>query len=323
MKKPTYLFTVSVPYRPQIAGRAVNREDFYSWVWSQFSSRGLLGIHEGTVLTEQASRDGFESESWTVDSGEAPRERDWIGTQSFESAAFYFESEKQAQAVAKDLAAQTGLKPGLIKIQKAQDWDAEWKASFRGVSVSPFWEVRPPWVDEPVAQDKKLLKLNPGAGFGTGTHETTQLCLKAMGELSEKKPLAGLRVLDFGSGSGILSIGAALLGAEVDAVEIDPLANENASENAKLNGIENRISISPDLPEASCRYDLVIANILRPVLVEFAPRLTSHLAPGGTLILSGLIERDVAEVSTVYGALLAGSGSPRVEALNEWRALIF
>ncbi|MGZ3698975.1 MAG: 50S ribosomal protein L11 methyltransferase, partial [Bdellovibrionota bacterium] len=225
----------------------------------------------------------------------------------------------------KSLALIAGLTLGAVQEQKPQDWDAEWKASFQGAEIPPFWKIVPPWEKEsPPPQgstgaSKRLLRINPGAGFGTGTHETTQLCLQAIGELPA---VTGARALDFGSGSGILSIGAAILGYEVDAVEIDPLAIDNATENARLNEMEARIHFSRELPEAPHRYPLVVANILKPVLLEFARTLTERLDPRGTLVLSGLIDQDVAPVGEAFSKLLSGK-RPEIRERGEWRALVW
>jgi ribosomal protein L11 methyltransferase len=168
--------------------------------------------------------------------------------------------------------------------------------------------------DVELAPGERVLRINPGAGFGTGTHETTQLCLEAIA----KAPRAA-RALDFGSGSGILSIALALLGSEVDSVEIDPLAIDNARENAGLNGVAGKIRLEERLDPAPGSYGVVVANILKPVLLEFADPLVSRLAPSGALILSGLIERDVDEVAKRFGALLGRQ--PSVGERGEWRSL--
>ncbi len=348
----------------------LDRDSFYSWMWETFSNHGLLGVHEGTLLSERAAELGFETESWTIDSGEAPRERDWVSNQDLAETELYFYSTEGAEAAREILAKIPGLSIGVVEEQKPQDWDAEWKASFTGAQVQPFWSVIPPWVrpDEEAgarghaggSAPEVILRVNPGAGFGTGTHETTQLCLEAMGDLalalakagtsggkagvgSAKadrsagtadagianttgapiaKIFAGKRVLDFGSGSGILAIGAALLGATVDAVEIDALAIDNATENARLNGVEESIRYSNAMSTSYSPYPIVLANILKPVLIEFAPMLVARLAKGGTLILSGLMEKDGADVADHYSELLDGA-QPRMLAAGEWRALVW
>jgi ribosomal protein L11 methyltransferase len=307
------------PDRPE---RKISREDFYEWLWTWLDqAKGFLGAHEGTLLSETAAEQGLETESWTVDSAEAPRERDWVGGQRELEAELYFTSRKAAESASRRLESVSDVKVVAIEEQPERDWDAEWKASFlgsaQGLKVPPLWRIIPYWVSDEQARigpSERAIRINPGAGFGTGTHETTQLCLQAIAECAP----AG-RALDFGSGSGILSIGLAKLGCEVDSIEIDPLAIDNARENAKINGVDDRIRFERELSEEHRSYRLVVANILRPVLLEFAERLVSRLSPGGALILSGLIERDVQEVRIRYEALLGRSA--RVENLGEWRCI--
>ena len=159
----------------------------------------------------------------------------------------------------------------------------------------------------------------PGAGWGTGSHETTQLCLQAITLLA---PRAGnWRMLDFGAGSGILAIRAAKLGAtSIDAVEIDEAGLAHGMENAQANAVEGRIHFSRTLESAQGSYELVVANILRPVLLEFAAELVSRIAPGGTLVLSGLVATDVPELNMRYGAFLNGR-EPEIYRRGEWRAI--
>lgn len=337
----SFILTVSIPRVVRVAGREFTREDFYGWLWEELGSQGLQGVHEGTLLSEEAAQEGLETESWTVDSGEAPRERDWLGGKAMAEAELYFATRADAEIARGALARLKDLALGEVREQEAQDWDAQWKASFLanpgGVQIPPFWRILPPWVGEKgspelvaagVRPGDVILKINPGAGFGTGTHETTQLCLEAIGETSQRNSLNGQPVLDFGSGSGILSIGAALLGAQVHGVEIDPLAIDNALENAELNGVAGRVRYSRSLEELADSagqtgpYPLVIANILKPVLLEFAPELVRRMPPSGALILSGLIEKDVADVAAKYSELLGGR-KPVCKERGEWRALVW
>jgi ribosomal protein L11 methyltransferase len=322
---PTYRLRISIGRRVRIEGRECTREEFYEWLWSWLDPErsGFLGAHEGTLLSEEAAEQGLETESWTVDSAQAPRERDWVGGQGRVEAELYFVTAKAAESAAKRLEASTDARTLGVAEQPAQDWDAQWKASFlgspRGLRVPPNWRVVPYWVSDSeagIAADERVLRINPGAGFGTGTHETTQLCLQA---IAESRPSAGARALDFGSGSGILSIALARLECAVDSVEIDPLAIENAKQNADLNGMSARIRFADTLSDSPESYGLIVANILRPVLLEFAEPLAARLASGAPLILSGLIERDVAEVSARYTALLGRK--PGIQALGEWRCL--
>ncbi|MGK5082337.1 50S ribosomal protein L11 methyltransferase [Bdellovibrionota bacterium FG-1] len=334
MSQATYVLRLAIPQKIQVEESSLDREEFYAWLWQEFGSHGLQGVHEGTLLCEDAAQAGLEAEAWTVDSGEAPRERDWMAAQEIAEAELYFGTQEQAMAAQARLQKMPELVTQGIHEQKAEDWDAQWKASFLanpgGVQVQPFWRILPPWVSASqagVTPGDVVLRINPGAGFGTGTHETTQMCLQALGECSLRRPLKGTRVLDFGSGSGILSVGAALLGAQVQGVEVDLLAIDNAIENAQLNDVAGRITYSQTL-EASDgvshgHFQVVIANILKPVLLEFASELVARVQrPGGTLILSGLIEKDVDEVATRYAGLLGGQ-TPLKRELGEWRALVW
>lgn len=317
------------------------REEFFSWVWQEFLDSGLTGVHEGTVLSDEAHAAGLETESWVLDSAQAPHFRDWIGQQGVESPELYFADEDSAEAASAVLASIHGCQVLGIRRQDPQDWDAEWKKNFKGIEIPAFGMILPPWEATRTVDTGSKLILNPGAGFGTGTHETTQLCLQAMSEWrAEGGSLS--RVLDFGSGSGILAIGAALKGAgEVHAVEIDPLAVENARENARLNSVVEQVIYSLDfegLADAGATaphdpqypYDLVFANILRPVLIQFSQALCSRVkrrspggasASGGCLVLSGLVQDDLPEVMACYSRLLGVE--PIQMAKNEWRALRF
>jgi ribosomal protein L11 methyltransferase len=329
MTGSAFVLNVGIPREVEVEGHTLSREDFYSWLWEEFLPHGLQGVHEGTLLSEQAAQDGLEGDAWMLDSAEAPRDRDWIGNQEISAAELYFSTEIFAHEAAERLKEIPMLKLAPIREQPQQDWDAQWKASFlgnaEGVKVSPCWRILPPWVpagDVNLAAGEKILRINPGAGFGTGTHETTQLCLEAIGERAQFQSLQGQAILDFGSGSGILSIGAALLGAQVQGVEVDSLAIDNALENAQLNGVENAIVYSRTLSSVPGPFPVVIANILKPVLLEFASELTARLQPGGTVILSGLLEKDVKEVTECYSALLQGR-APLEKKSGEWRALVW
>jgi ribosomal protein L11 methyltransferase len=335
MGASSFTFTIEVPREVQWttdAGlRTFSREDFYAHLWETFPGE-IVGIHEGTLLSEEAFDAGLETESWTVDSAEAPRERDWVESQVSESAVLYFSDEPAAKRASKMIAKATGLSCGEPQEQKDEDWDAAWKASFQGVSVPPNWEILPPWREEPADTKSNVIRINPGAGFGTGTHETTQLCLQAVAFALRNAPV-GTRVLDFGSGSGILSIAAARLGADVDGVEIDPLAIDNATENLALNSVadsregllKGKVTFALTFEELGTpdqKYSVVIANILRPVLIEFSELLVGRLARPGKIVLSGLIATDLPDVMTRYSSLLNGV-KPQIFERGEWRALLF
>ncbi len=196
--------------------------------------------------------------------------------------------------------------------------------SFQGIDVPPFWRVLPleiePGTRGPL-DNLSLLRIKPGRGFGVGTHETTQLCLLGLGHFL-RTGLQPKRVLDFGAGSGILAIAAALAGAHVEAVEIDECAIENARDNAVLNGVESLIDHRTRMSEPPEAFDLVLANILNKVLIEYAEALCARQSRNGRMILSGLFGTDVPGILARYRPLLAPM-KPEVYERGDWRAVVF
>ncbi len=194
----------------------------------------------------------------------------------------------------------------------------------RVVEVPPYYVLVPPQgAPAPThPSTRTAITLAPGVGFGDGTHPTTQLCLQAVGYLLRLGPPPA-RVLDFGAGNGVLAIAAALGGAaQVEAVEIDPRALEEAAHNAALNGVSDRIALGTTLRAPAQAYDLVVANILCGVLVDFAEALATRVGPAGRLVLSGLTSTDVPVVLGAYRPLLPNH-THRVYERGEWRAVMW
>jgi ribosomal protein L11 methyltransferase len=208
-----------------------------------------------------------------------------------------FSTEQLAQEAATVLAAQDFFAEcqvlGMAEVPE-QDWVRLTQSQFAPVEVTPEFWIVPTW-HEPPAQARQIIRLDPGLAFGTGTHPTTRMCLRWIARRGE---LAGLRVLDYGCGSGILAIGAAKFGArEIDAVDIDEAAVESTRLNAEANGV----ALNAGLPEAAVgRYDVVLANILATPLRVLAPLLCEHVAPGGALVLAGILERQADELKLAY-----------------------
>ncbi len=177
-----------------------------------------------------------------------------------------------------------------------QDWVRLTQSQFAPVEITPEFWVVPSWHEVPAAA-RQVLRLDPGMAFGTGTHPTTRMCLRWLA----RRPPGTARVLDYGCGSGILAIGAALMGArDIDAVDIDPAAVQATRDNAQRNGV----ALSAGLPErARGIYDLVLANILATPLKLLAPLLAAHVAPGGALVLAGILARQADEIAATYAAL--------------------
>lgn len=211
-----------------------------------------------------------------------------------------FDGEKRATDAAALLLAQgwaEGLEVRSIQPVPDEDWVRKTQAQFAPVELATGFWVVPSW-HEPPAGATRVIRLDPGLAFGTGTHPTTRMCLRWIARQDEARRSAWTRVLDYGCGSGILAIGAALHGARgIDAVDIDPAAVEATRANARANGVD----LEAALPErAAGRYPLVIANILATPLKLLAPLLTAHVAPDGDLVLAGILERQADELAASY-----------------------
>ncbi len=179
-----------------------------------------------------------------------------------------------------------------------QDWELSGRASFSPVQISDHLWVCPPWDQLPDAKGLIKVVITPGLAFGTGTHATTRLCLQQL----ERQMLHGRTVLDWGCGSGVLAVAALLLGAATaTAVDLDPKALVASGENAKRNGVEEILSVCrPYEVSSDDQYDVVVANILAGTLIDLAPTLERHVAPGGILILSGILAVQAARVQAAF-----------------------
>jgi ribosomal protein L11 methyltransferase len=200
-----------------------------------------------------------------------------------------------------------GLRPiGALqtRIVDEADWAAAWKDHFPVLRVGRRLVIRPSWRRHRRKADEVVLNLDPGMAFGTGLHPTTRLCLAALEGLADEG-LARARVLDVGSGSGILSIAAARLGArEVVALDVDPIAVEATIANARRNRLAGRIDTRQgSLPSGERPFDLVLANLIASLLVELASLLAAELRVGGTILASGIfIDREAAVVEAFHAA---------------------
>jgi ribosomal protein L11 methyltransferase len=195
-----------------------------------------------------------------------------------------------------------------------REWARPWRAGSRLVVV-PAWLEVPAWA----GADDLVLCLDPGRAFGSGAHATTRLCLAEL----EHRVRPGARVLDVGTGSGVLALAAARLGAtHVEAVDIAPDAVEAASGNADRNGVADRVhpSLTP-IEDVAGEFDVVVANIGAATLTALAPHLVAAVRPGGTLVLSGVLAEQVEVVAAAVTGV--GVSACATAADGEWRALVF
>jgi len=198
------------------------------------------------------------------------------------------------------------------------DWVARFREGFRPFVVGRFL-IAPPWDIPPSLPPGQLrLIVDPCRAFGTGTHETTRLCLAALEDISSKGPLR--RTLDMGTGTGILGLAAAVLGAgPVVGVDNDPEAVAAARRHALLNDAALHLVLGDGAaPFAPSSFDVVLANVTAPVLVSARDTIATVTAARGTIVLSGLLGEDVAAVREAYSRL----GAVRVATEGEWAALV-
>jgi ribosomal protein L11 methyltransferase len=211
-----------------------------------------------------------------------------------------------------------GERGGQLEELPDQDWGERWKEGLTPLSIGRVF-VRPSWIAAETPPGMVEVTLDPGMAFGTGTHPTTSLCLAALSERLAAAPRA--RVLDVGTGSGLLAIAARKLGAAtVVGNDNDPIAIRVALENAALNGVQ----VAFDLRGVAAQpgpFDLVLANILANTLCELAPQIAAQLAPRGVVLLSGILTPQEAEVRAAYRAagLRSLPGGDRRE--GEWSLL--
>jgi ribosomal protein L11 methyltransferase len=211
------------------------------------------------------------------------------------------------------------------EVLEDRDWNAEWEASIEPQWATKELVIAPSWkMDEAKALGAKhLITVDPKMSFGTGHHETTRLCLHAIEHLD----LTGKRVLDIGTGSGVLAIYSLMRDAQhAIGIDTDSWSVENAEENCGLNDLKSqqleiRKGMLSEAVQGDERFDVILANIHRNVLIEIAFDIRSHIVAGGCAILSGLLIYDVDEVRAVYES--AGFSFVIEERENEWAALIF
>jgi ribosomal protein L11 methyltransferase len=204
-----------------------------------------------------------------------------------------------------------------IRFVAEEDWADSWKQYFKPQKIGENFVVRPSWEEYAPSEGDRVILIDPGMAFGTGLHATTRLCLRAMETLV--KP--GDTIADVGTGSGILAIGAILLGAkEVKATDNDPLAVKIAIENTQLNQLESKISVEVSEVPPTGLFEITVANILPDVILGMADELVSSVKPGGYLVVSGIIDRRAEDVR--QGLLSRGLTNLTTTTEAEWVAIV-
>ncbi|MEX3744991.1 50S ribosomal protein L11 methyltransferase [Lysinibacillus xylanilyticus] len=201
-----------------------------------------------------------------------------------------------------------------------EDWATAWKQYYHPVKISERFTIVPTWEEyAPVSTDELIIELDPGMAFGTGTHPTTVMCLQGL----EKVVKEGDTVIDIGTGSGVLSIGAALLGAKsVHALDLDEVAVRSAQENIVLNKVDDKVSVFHGnlLDTVKEPADVVVANILAEIIMSFTDDAFSIVKPGGLYVTSGIIGAKRDDVKATLEA--SGFVIEEVLLMEDWVAII-
>lgn len=242
--------------------------------------------------------------------------------------AYFAQTDATEPLIAEVIAALRPEVPDLTPEQitiaqiRQEDWAEGWKQHFSSLRFGKRLVVTPTWEQWPDEGEDAVVTLDPGMAFGTGSHETTRLCLQALADRFDAGP-APRSVLDVGTGSGILAIAAAKLGADrIIGCEIDPDSSRVAAENVAMNGVAGPVEITDRLLEnIGGRFDLVIANILAEENVRLARHLAERTADGGLLILSGILQEK--EQFVIDGFADCGLPTPSILREGEWLCICY
>jgi ribosomal protein L11 methyltransferase len=261
---------------------------------------GLYPAGDGPVVS------GDPSEWW----GDAPRNEsgDVVLTAWLPGTA---DPDAEVRALRDRLRELAAVAPGVadapITVQATpdQDWNARWKASWKPTPIGERLLICPSW-EEPPATDRIVMRIDPGMAFGTGTHFTTASCLGLVERLVDGGDAPHATLLDVGTGTGILAIGGLLLGVgRALGIDVDPEAAAEARENAERNGVADRFAVTTrPLAGDEGRFDIVVANLVAHTLLRLAASIAGAVAPGGTLIASGILpchEQAVADALAATG----------------------
>ena len=220
-----------------------------------------------------------------------------------------------------------GLGPGALTVRKLapQDWAESWKRHFKPLVVGARLLVKPSWSRRAPRRGQAVVVLDPGLSFGTGQHPTTSFCLRQVTQF--RQPGKGQSCLDIGTGSGILAIAAVKLGyAPVQAFDFDPDSVRVAGENAQANGVRGALGLEKrDVTRLSRRphkkFDLVCANLLADLLVSAQAQIAAQVAPGGRLVIAGILRREFDDVARCYAE--AGWRLVASRSEKEWQSGAF
>ena len=278
----------------------------------------LLTLDVARDYEEDASAELFQLGSTGIITLEESSERLTLGAY-FNATADAEQIKMSVESVFKIAGRRDALASCTISSVPDQDWMQKWKEGFEAVEIGNRLVIAPSWKLPARGEPRVVIQIDPGLAFGTGTHETTRLCLEAI-----EREWHGGSLLDVGTGTGILAIAAALLvpGSRVVAIDVDPQAVEVARENLTINSVSAAVELLEAQPrnQRGQSFDVVVANLTADVIIALIDDLAGCLAPGGLMILSGILRELVEDVerSLVASTLIV---SERREA-GEWCAVV-
>ena len=291
--------------------------DLVSEILQELGAAGV--VIEDPALLNEYIRSGL----WDYTDLKESEETEVVRVKAYWALDEELEGKLQHLAVRLDGLASNGIDKGAGAVSwKAvadEDWAETWKEFFHTEKIGARTVIKPTWEEYEVKVGEIVVELDPGAAFGTGQHATTSLCIRALEDLVRP----GMTVFDVGTGSGVLAIVAAKLGAKrVEAVDFDPVAVRVARENVRQNGAEDIVHTerSDLLKSVEGEADLIIANIIADIIVRLFGEVKGSLAAGGTMLLSGIIEDRLADVVEAAGR--HGFAVEKIEQEMGWAAVI-
>ena len=291
--------------------------DLVSEILQELGAAGV--VIEDPALLNEYIRSGL----WDYTDLKESEETEVVRVKAYWALDEELEGKLQHLAVRLDGLASNGIDKGAGAVSwKAvadEDWAETWKEFFHTEKIGARTVIKPTWEEYEAKAGEIVVELDPGAAFGTGQHATTSLCIRALEDLVRP----GMTVFDVGTGSGVLAIVAAKLGAKrVEAVDFDPVAVRVARENVRQNGAEDivRTERSDLLKSVAGEADLIIANIIADIIVRLFGEVKGSLAAGGTMLLSGIIEDRLADVVEAAGR--HGFSVEKIEQEKGWAAVV-
>lgn len=291
--------------------------DLVSEILQELGAAGV--VIEDPALLNEYIRSGL----WDYTDLKESEETEVVRVKAYWALDEELEGKLQHLAVRLDGLASNGIDKGAGAVSwKAvadEDWAETWKEFFHTEKIGARTVIKPTWEEYEAKAGEIVVELDPGAAFGTGQHATTSLCIRALEELVRP----GMTVFDVGTGSGVLAIVAAKLGAKrVEAVDFDPVAVRIARENVRQNSAEDvvRTERSDLLKSVAGEADLIIANIIADIIVRLFGEVKGSLAAGGTMLLSGIIEDRLADVVEAAGR--HGFSVEKIEQEKGWAAVV-